>query len=406
MSKITNTNHTPPPSPPEGVPLDVNAHLHTPYSFCAFDSIKQAVEMAKKEDLSVIGINDFYTTEGYNEWNALCRENGITPMFNFEFIGVSVEEQSKGIRINDPGNPGRIYLSGKGLSFPFHLDEPYASQFAKVKADANMQSKEMCDKLNDHLETVEVGFALSFEDIKTKMTKGMVRERHIAKALREKVFELCATDDERKALLEKAFNGKSVASVLNNAVALENEIRSVLLKAGGAAFIPEDPKSFLPMETVRALILNGKGIPTYPILGNALNGGFTEFEDSKEQLLKTLKNKGFYAIEFISIRNTTAMLEEYAQYFVDNGFVVTLGSEHNTPALTPVKLYTSDDDKLSPLLKKINYEGACITIAHQQLVAEGKQGWLDVEGKPDISKYNDFVKIGDAIIKSLPPTPS
>ena len=30
------------------------------------------------------------------------------------------EEQKKGIRINDPNNPGRIYFSGKGLDYPFH----------------------------------------------------------------------------------------------------------------------------------------------------------------------------------------------------------------------------------------------------------------------------------------------
>lgn len=380
-------------------PLDVNGHLHTPYSFCSFESIDQAVEMAKEENIAAIGINDFFTTDGYDEWDKLCKKSGIAPMFNFEFIGVSVEEQANNIRINDPGNPGRIYMSGKGLAHPFKLDEPYASQFARVKEDANITSKQMCDKLNTHLKIVQADLDVSFEFILQYRTKGMVRERHIAKALREKVFTAKESDAERKALFEKIYNGKPQTAPLDDDAALENEIRGVLLKAGGAAFIPEDPKSFLPMETVRDIILNGKGMPTYPILGNALNGGFTEYEGDKDALLQTLISKRFFATEFITTRNTTAMLEEYAQFFVDNGFVVTFGTEHNTPSLEPITLYTADDKELSPLLKKINYEGACITVAHQALVAEGKQGWLDAEGKPDASKYNDFVVMGDAIIK-------
>jgi len=380
--------------------LDINAHLHTPYSFCAFDSIEQAVTMAKEEGVAAVGINDFFTTDGYDEWDRLCKANGITPLFNFEFIGVSLEEQAKGIRINDPGNPGRVYMSGKGLRHPFVLDEPYASQFKKVKRDANVQSHLMCDKLNTHLNLVQAGIQISFQYILEYLTKGMVRERHIAQALREKVFQAASDNDARKALLEKIYDGKPQKAPMDDAAALENEIRGALLKAGGAAFIPEDPESFLPMETVRAIILNGGGIPTYPLLGNALNGGFTEFEGDKEALLATLKDKGFFAVEFITSRNTTAMLEEYASFFVDHGFVVTFGSEHNTPAMEPITLVTADDKTLSPLLKKINYEGACITVAHQAMVAEGRQGWLDAEGKPDVSKYAEFVAFGDKIIKA------
>ena len=36
--------------------------------------------------------------------------------------------------MNDPNNPGRTYLSGKGLAYPIDLPEPYASQLANVRA--------------------------------------------------------------------------------------------------------------------------------------------------------------------------------------------------------------------------------------------------------------------------------
>ena len=43
----------------------VNGHIHTPFSFSAFNDIPQIFEMAKKENIKVLGINDFYVTDGY-----------------------------------------------------------------------------------------------------------------------------------------------------------------------------------------------------------------------------------------------------------------------------------------------------------------------------------------------------
>ena len=49
--------------------IDVNAHLHTPYSFSAFKDVRQALDMAAAEGVEVVGINDFYSLDGYREWN-------------------------------------------------------------------------------------------------------------------------------------------------------------------------------------------------------------------------------------------------------------------------------------------------------------------------------------------------
>ena len=70
-------------------------------------------------------------------------------------------------------------------------------------------------------------------------------------------------------------------------------------------------------------------------------------------------------MEFITTRNTTAVLEQYAGYLEDEGFIVSFGSEHNTPAMEPVKLHTRDAAELSDKLKAINWRGACAIAAHQ-----------------------------------------
>src|SRR5210317_2027764 len=101
--------------------LKVNSHIHTPYSFSAFRSIEEAFAMAEKEGIQVLGINDFFVTDGYSEFNETAEKYRIYPLFNIEFIGLLKEEQEKGIRVNDPGNPGRMYFCGKALDYPVSL---------------------------------------------------------------------------------------------------------------------------------------------------------------------------------------------------------------------------------------------------------------------------------------------
>lgn len=344
--------------------IDVNAHLHTPYSFSAFDGVSQALDMAAAEGVKVVGINDFYSLDGYKEWSEECGKRRLFPLFNIEFISLNVEDQAAGVRVNDPNNPGRTYLSGKGLSYPVILSGTEARQLADVKAESNAQVARMCEKLNSHLASVGAAFSLDFAEVEKKLTRGSIRERHLAKALRLAIEDNIDVNS-RLDFYTQVFGGKALKSELSNIAAVENEIRGNLLKSGGAAFVPEDPKAFLPMTTVQRIIEAAGGIPTYPFLADDAKGNFTDFEADLQKCADILKKRGFRSCEFITTRNTTAVLENYAGYLEDEGFVVTFGSEHNTPALEPIKLRTRDSEELSDKLKSINWRGACAVAAHQ-----------------------------------------
>jgi hypothetical protein len=379
----------------------VNAHMHTPYSFSAFTDISQALNMAMNEHVKVAGINDFYTTDGYAEWAAACVSRKIFPLFNIELISLNRADQSAGIKVNDPNNPGRTYLSGKGLAFPAKLDEPYASTLESVRQESNLQVLNMCAKLNEVLEANQAGFQLDYEAIKADLTKGMVRERHLAKALREKIVSQIPAAEDQQLFYKTIFGGKPLKSDIGNFAAIESEIRGNLLKAGGAAFIPESPKAFPEMEMVCQIILNSGGIPTYPFLADDNNGNFTEFESAKETALELLRERNIWSVEFITTRNSITVLEEYAGFFNKNGMVVTFGTEHNTPAMEPIELFARNNTPLSKILLDINYEGACITAAHQYLVATNGIGYLDKEGKPELSKREYFSTLGKALVEYL-----
>jgi hypothetical protein len=171
------------------------------------------------------------------------------------------------------------------------------------------------------------------------------------------------------------------------------------LKAGGPAFVAENPDTFLPVEAVREIILQGGGIPTYPLLADDQKGKFTEFEEDKELLAEALKERGIFSVEFISIRNSVEVLEDYAAWFYNNGFVVTFGSEHNTPELTPLRLYTRDGSPLSDKLRKINYLGACLIAAHQYRVAKEGTGYIHADGYPEYAKLVEYQSLGHSLIQ-------
>ena len=240
--------------------IDVNAHMHTPYSFSAFTGVKQALDMAAAEKVGVVGINDFYSLDGYGEWKEECASRNLFPLFNIEFISLNSEDQAAGLRVNDPNNPGRTYLSGKGLAYPVILKGKEAQQLADVKAESNAQVEKMCARLNAHLDSVKAGFNIDFRQVEKELTRGSIRERHLAKALRMAI-EANVAEAERLSFYERVFGGKPLKSDISDVAKVENEIRGNLLKSGGAAFVPEDPKAFLPMETVQAIIEAAGGIP-------------------------------------------------------------------------------------------------------------------------------------------------
>ena len=378
---------------------NVNAHLHTPFSFSAFEELTDALDKAYDEDVKIVGINDFYSMDGYEEWNREALKRHLYPLFNIEFISLQKEDQENGILVNDPNNPGRTYISGKGLSCQQTLGEPYASQLANVRAESNAQVNEMCNRVNELLKSFNAGFGLSFDTIKSSLSKGLVRERHLAKALRMSIYIHFKNDPEEiKSFLEKISNGKELKSDIFDYAGVENEIRGNLLKAGGAAFVPEEPKAFLPLDDVRKIIIAAGGIPTYPFLADDSNGCFTDFEKDIEKAAETLKKRGLFSTEFIPTRNSIEVLEKYAGYLYENGFVVTFGTEHNTPAMEPVKLSTRGNKPLSERLKRINYDGACITAAHQERIRNGEPGYVDAEGNADIANRDIFIKEGDKLI--------
>ncbi|WP_159518328.1 PHP domain-containing protein [Sunxiuqinia indica] len=378
--------------------LPVNGHFHTPYSFSAFSEIIQVFEMAEEEGVKVLGINDFYTTDGYVEFNRQAKKFNIFPLFNIEFMALQKDLQAEGVRVNDPNNPGRTYFSGKGLKYPVEMNAKMLERLLSVQDESNRQTAEMIEKLNAWLKELGEDINFSFDKMKATYAKNLLRERHIAKALREAIAAKYTSEEQQKAVWEKIFSGKEPKSAMDDFAGLENEIRGNLLKSGGKAFVAEDDKAFLSLEQVIDLITHAGGIPCYPVLLDNPKGEFTDFEGDYEKLYQSLLAKNVYSLELIPGRNNPEILEKFVNFFNDKGFVITFGTEHNTPKLDPITIFGGDGKELSPAMKKIGYEGACVVAAHQYLLASDKEGFLDATGKAKLSERDEFVALGHAVI--------
>jgi len=306
------------------------------------------------------------------------------------------EEQQKGIRINDPSNPGRIYFSGKGCDLQPSLNAENTHKWSQIREESMMQVKEMVEKTSALLQQIDLALSLGFEEVLTHYTRGVLRERHIAKAVRIKIFDHFKDPVIRKQKLEKLFGGKPLLSSLDDDVFLDNEIRANMLKSGGVAYVKENPKAFLPLYDLINLVKDAGGIPCYPVLLDDKNGNYTDFEKDPAKLLQSLEARGVFCIEFIPVRNDFFALKDFVSFFVEKGFITTFGTEHNTPALDPVSVSTRGKTELDTFLKRVNFEGACLIACHQYMRSKGEPGITD-KNMLDMHR-KDFVETGSRII--------
>lgn len=366
--------------------------MHTPHSFSYFSSVPELVNRASEENIRILGINDFNTIEGFQEFTRLCGEKNIIPSYGIEVMAINTPDQEKGVLVNDPGNPGRVYLCGKGIPFPPAPDEFTLALLERIKAESRKRMAETVKKLNEFFLELGIPVSLSFDEIEEKTASGWVRERHVAKNLAEKIL-----GSGSPAPIIKKLIGEEDESIKDDFPLLQKQLRSKLLKSGQRAYVRESEGAFLSMDEAKKLFLSLSAIPVYPILADGA-GEPTDRENDPEALSEWLFSLGYHAVEFIPHRNTVAVLSKYAETLSEKGFIVTAGSEHNSPEHLPLKPIAKDSHELPLNLEKIFWEGCCAVAAHQSQREEGLPGFVDEHGERTNITAEELIKKGESII--------
>lgn len=362
-----------------GYPV-VNTHVHFPPNFSAFDTPSQVIEEAVAEGVRALGISSFYDQNVYARFADEAKAAGIVPLFGLEFITLDADLAASETKVNDPSNPGRIYFCGKGIQ-PFKIKSDAAAATASaIRSGNDERSHAQVDQLVAWFAENGVDTGLTPEAIEQAVAdRGTVpvewvslQERHIARAFQEAIAAL--PESERADALARVFGGPA-ASDVNDAVALQGEIRSKLLKTGKPGFVPEVPLTF---GEVYDYVLAMDGIPTFPILADGASP-VSEWEYPPAELAQRLKERHVFAAELIPNRNASAVVDEYVAAFAEAGIILMGGTEHNTLDRIPLDPACADGP-LSDAARKAFYEATCVVAAHQQLVSEGRPGYVDASG--------------------------
>ncbi len=364
-------------------PPALNTHVHLPPNFSAFATAEDAVATAAAEGIGVLGASNFHDHRIYGRFAEAATAAGIVPLFGLEFISVVDALRDAGTKVNDPGNPGRVYLCGKGVD-PFSAPTATASRLmAQVRAADADRMDTLVGLVRARFAEAGIETALTAESIAHEVADRagvpcewvVLQERHVAMAFQEVVF-LVVAPERRADLLARVFGGP-VGIHVDDPVAVQGEIRSRLMKAGRPAFVAESPVSF---DDAYRIVLETGGIPCYPTLADGATP-ICPWEEPPEALAQRVLARGIHAAELIPIRNRPEVVDAYVAAFREAGIIVTAGTEHNTPHRIPLEPRCVDGTLPSPAARGAFREGTCVVAAHQHLRATGRPGYVDGAGR-------------------------
>lgn len=386
-------------------PLPTNAHIHLPPNFSAFQSVEQVIGLSGKQQMAVLGVSNYYDYTVYDEFAQRAWAKGIFPLFGLEIICMQGDLRDAGVKVNDPGNPGKTYLCGKGIT-RFTDRTPEGERLLSIIRQNDQQRiREMIVRLNSCFKAGGLDFALTEEGVIDMVVRRhgspretvYLQERHVSQAF-EETFHREVPAAEWVERINQVFDAESRAEP-GDSVGLQNEIRTHLMKAGKPAFVEE---AFLDFSEAQRLVLELGGIPSYPTLADGTNP-ICGYEADVDELIKTLQSHKVHAAEWIPVRNSPAVAQEYVKKMRSAGLLVTSGTEHNTLDLIPL-MPVCNDDSLNPALEEIFWEGACVVAAHQFLTAHGEYGFVDQNGDLNPAydsadeRIRDLARLGQAVI--------
>lgn len=385
----------------------VNSHIHLPPNFSAFETVEQAVALADDEDVRVLGASNYYDYTVYREFGRQAERAGIHALFGIEIIALLEDLQAAGIKINDPGNPGKMYICGKGITRFDPLSDEALSLLNVIRQKDSDRMSAMVDRMAELFAAAGLETGLDETAVRAGIVKRhdcppetvYLQERHIAQAFQEALFAKTSAQ-ERCALVERLF-GAPLKCAPDDAVGVQNEIRSHLMKAGKPAYVEE---TFVGFDQAYDLILALGGIPCYPTLADG-GGTFCAFEESIEQLIHSILDRGIHTAEFIPVRNSPEVLSRFVHAMRKVGITVTAGTEHNTRDLLPIGPTCIGGQPIPDDVREIFYEGACVVAAHQHLRSTGQPGYVDDTGtlNPHYDSREEriaaFRELGDRVIR-------
>lgn len=342
------------------LPAVFNTHIHLPPNFSAFESVEDALDQAKGEGCALLGASNYYDFSVYESFVEGAQARGIDPTCGIEVLCKDEEAASKSVRYNDPANPGKVYICGKGLT-RWKEQTPRAKELmAQIRAADENRMARMAEKLQEAFAeqglrgpSAEVIIQAVAVKYRVPAQTVVLQERHLAQAYQTAFGE--QVPEEKRNEVFARINGAVGTTALP-------DIRAHLMKAGKRAFVEE---SFVSLDEGLELIRELGGIAAYPVVADGMNP-MSEMERDLPTLIGRLRELGIGFAEFISNRNSPQALNEYVLALWLEGFPVTCGTEHNTPERIPIQPQCKDGSPIPDFVQEVFWRSALKIKEHEE----------------------------------------
>jgi len=348
--------------------LKINLHIHTRESFGVFQNATEAVLEGYIAGLTYMGINDHYTIAGHQEFKEACTIAGIKPLLSMEAIAKSPEEAEMGLRINDPNNPGRCYLSSKGVSKPLIPGNEGTKNLERMRKATFVRNTEIAQKINEFLKSHGFEKPFSYDLVLSHTPRGNVTERHIALALCQYLEKELGTPEEITRFM-RMFWPSFDERIVRDSVKLQNYLREVFIKVGGKAYVEESEEAFIDLRSMLRLHLEIGGIPSYSLIGSPL----TEIEKDIPFLFDWLEEHNIHAVDVFPENVNFARLKSIVDEAKKRHFPVFVGTEHNTKDPVPLVAKISCNREFNPYF----IASARLLLGHQIISEISGPGFVD-----------------------------
>jgi hypothetical protein len=183
----------------------VNTHIHLPPNFSAFGTVDEALDQAASERIEILGASNYYDFTVYGPFAEKAEAKGIRPLFGIEIVCRIGYLADRGIKINDPGNPGKMYLCGKALTRFQHPTPRARVLLDTIRTGDEGRIGTMVGLLSELFRQSGIEIDLDAAAIVARVAERfgvpactvVLQERHVAQAFQEALF--AATLPEERA---------------------------------------------------------------------------------------------------------------------------------------------------------------------------------------------------------------
>ena len=200
--------------------------------------------------MAVLGINDHYTIAGHEEFRRACDIAGIAAAFSLEAVAMDRDAEARGVLLNDPDNPGRVYLCGKGVTRVPSDSSAEMRNLSRMRAALARRNREITEKVAALFEERMQADGPTWESVRALTPRGNATERHVAWATLARLRAWAATQGVPLTEAISKCCGAAPPPAADDA-ALQIFLRAKLLKAGAPCFVREAEEAFVSVEELR-----------------------------------------------------------------------------------------------------------------------------------------------------------